>query len=140
MSKTLSATGQCLCGAVTISAQEANKSINVCHCEMCRKWSGPLIASHCGAKVSIEPSDKVTRFTSSAWAERAFCKDCGTHLFYRIVPSNEYIVPIGLFQDSIDFNLETEIFIDEKPACYSFSNDTKKMTGAEVFAMYAPEQ
>jgi len=90
--------------------------------------------------VSIEPSDKITRFTSSAWAERAFCKDCGTHLFYRIVPSNEYIVPIGLFQDSIDFNLETEIFIDEKPAYYSFSNDTKKMTGAEVFAMYAPEQ
>jgi len=138
MSNIQTATGKCLCGAVTIHAKAINTNISACHCEMCRKWSGPLLATHCGSQVNIEPTEKIASYTSSAWAERAFCKDCGTHLYYRITPSNEYIIPIGIFQDTINFNLQTEIFIDEKPACYSFANQTQKMTGAEVFALYTP--
>jgi hypothetical protein len=34
--------------------------------------------------------------------------------------------------------LTSQIFIDEKPAYYTFANQTKTMTGAEVFAMFAP--
>ncbi len=31
-----------------------------------------------------------------------------------------------------------QIFIDEKPDYYSFSNKTYNVTGEEVFAQYAP--
>ncbi len=31
-----------------------------------------------------------------------------------------------------------QVFIDQKPAYYEFANQTKNMTGAELFAMYAP--
>ncbi len=32
----------------------------------------------------------------------------------------------------------SQIFIDEKPAYYDFANKTHNMTGAEVFAAFAP--
>ena len=34
----------------------------------------------------------------------------------------------------------SQIFIDEKPAYYDFANKTKNMTGAEVFAAFAPRR
>ena len=37
-----------------------------------------------------------------------------------------------------DFAWVRQIFIDEKPAYYDFANKTHNMTGAEVFAQFAP--
>jgi hypothetical protein len=31
-----------------------------------------------------------------------------------------------------------QVFIDEKPSYYCFPNETENLTGAEVFAKYAP--
>jgi len=31
-----------------------------------------------------------------------------------------------------------QVFIDEKPDYYGFEHDTQQLTGAEVFAMFAP--
>jgi len=42
--------------------------------------------------------------------------------------------------DNDNVTFTSEIFIDEKPDYFSFANDTKKMTGAEVFAMFASGQ
>ncbi|MBV8247222.1 MAG: GFA family protein, partial [Comamonas sp.] len=70
------------------------------------------------------------------WAERGFCARCGTHLFYHLLPANEYVLTLGLFQDQ-PFKLADEIFIDEKPAYYELRNETRKMTGQEVFDRFA---
>jgi hypothetical protein len=36
------------------------------------------------------------------------------------------------------FIFDHQVFIEEKPEYYCFSNETQNMTGAEVFAMFAP--
>jgi hypothetical protein len=36
------------------------------------------------------------------------------------------------------YAFKTQIFIDEKPGYYEFANKTHNMTGAEVFAAFAP--
>ena len=77
-------------------------------------------------------------YQSSEWAERAFCGECGTHIFYRSVHTNEYFVPAGLFQDGVEFEFKEQIFIDKKPAYYEFANQTLNLTEAEVFAKFAP--
>jgi hypothetical protein len=80
-------------------------------------------------------------YKSSEWAERAFCGECGTHIFYRLLPSNEYYLPAGLFQDDgIEFEFKEQIFIDIKPSYYEFANQTLNMTEAEVFAKFAPSE
>lgn len=76
-----------------------------------------------------------TVFRSSDWAERGFCGTCGTHLFYRLLPTGEYILPAGLFQDQT-FELTNEIFVEQKPAFYEFRNETRKLTGEQVFAQF----
>ncbi len=131
--------GKCLCGAVSIQAKQI-KDVEACHCGMCRRWGGgPFIAIHCGSDVKISGGDSITEFDSSAWASRAFCKNCGTHLFYRFKPANELIVPAGLFQDQDGFEFKEQIFIDKKPSYYDFANKTQNLTEAQVFQKYAPK-
>ena len=96
-----------------------------------------MFAVHCGSDLTVN-GGKPSTYRSSDWAERGFCPTCGTHLFYHLLPSNEYILPAGIFQDQ-EFRLTSEIFIDEKPVFYELKNDTHKMTGEEVFEQYAPK-
>lgn len=132
--------GSCLCKAVKVTVAAASKNVGACHCSSCSKWGGgPLMAIDCGIDVLIDNEAMVTVFNSSDWAERGFCSQCGTHLFYRLKENKQYIMPVGLFDGAGSFNFDHQIFIDEKPDYYEFSNSTKNMTGEEVFAQFAQE-
>jgi hypothetical protein len=98
-----------------------------------------MLSLHCGDDVQIDGTESLTVFRSSEWAERGFCAKCGTHLYYRLVPANEYILSAGLFQDGMEFKFKEQIFIDKKPSYYEFSNKTEQLTEAQVFARYVPE-
>lgn len=130
-------TGSCLCGAVTFTAEEVPEAMGACHCGMCRRWAGgPLFAVEAAA-VRFEGEDRIGRYRSSDWAERGFCTTCGTNLFYRIVENDHYVMCLGAFDDQERWRFDGQVFIDDKPAYYDFANQTRMMTGAEVFAMYA---
>ena len=90
----------------------------------------------CGTEVSFEGEENITVYDSSKWAERGFCKQCGSHLFYRLKENQQHMVPVGLFDNQEDFVFENQVFIDKKPAFYSFSNKTNDMAEAEIFEMY----
>lgn len=129
--------GHCLCGAITVSAPD-QKHIDACHCGMCRRWGGgPALGIACGSEVQIDGMDKLKIYRSSEWAERAFCSECGTHIFYRLLSTQDYFLPAGLFQDGVEFEFTEQIFIDRKPDYYDFVNQTSKLTEAEVFAKFA---
>lgn len=82
----------------------------------------------------------MTLFSSSPWAERAFCAKCGTNLFYRLKESGQHLISVGIFDDTEGLTFDSQVFIDEKPSFYEFSNKTTNMTGAEIFAIYAPKE
>ena len=137
MSEHIEAKGQCLCGSVKLSAKSVSKNAGVCHCSMCRQWTGgPLLAVDCGTEVEFEGAEAISTYASSEWAERGFCAKCGSNLFYKIKQTGQYIVPAGVLNIESELTLDHQIFIDEKPSYYCFSNETKNMTGAEVFAQY----
>lgn len=129
-------TGKCLCGAVHVTVKTTDNHVGVCHCSTCRTWGGgPLFAKECGSDVHFEGEENITVYNSSEWAERGFCKQCGTHLFYRLKSGGFYALPVGLL-DSTDWQFDHQVFIDEKPAFYGFKNETRNMTGEEVFAQF----
>lgn len=131
--------GGCLCGAVRFSATPADHEVSACHCSMCRRWSaGPFLVRDCGTTLTIEDTSSLGAYRSSEWAERAFCKTCGTPLYYRLIDKDRYFVSAEAFDDLKGNVFTTQIFIDEKPAYYDFANATHNMTGAEVFAQFAP--
>jgi hypothetical protein len=105
---------------------------------MCRKWGGsPLLAFEGGTQVQFDGADSITVFSSSAWAERGFCRTCGSHLFYRLKKEGHYWVPVGLLDEKEAWIFDQQVFIDEKPSFYSFANKTKNLTGDQVFAQYS---
>ena len=137
----MSATGRCLCGKVTFTVEETVRDIGICHCNMCRRWSGsPAMAAYLKSAPKIEGMEYLTWYDSSEWAERGFCRVCGSSLFYRLKGETpDYSINAGAFDDQRSFVLHQEIFIDEKPGYYAFAGDIPAMTGEEVFAMYAPQ-
>jgi hypothetical protein len=54
----------------------------------------------CHKVPEIQGLQYVRTYASSEWAERGFCSQCGTHLFYRVIKGEFYAVPVGLLQIS----------------------------------------
>ncbi len=135
------AKGHCLCGAVSFTVTKMNYSVDTCHCGMCRRWGGgPLMFVDCRTDVSFEGEDNITVYDSSAWAERAFCNKCGTHLFYRLKANNAHQMLVGQFEEQQNFHFDLQVYVDDKPAFYDFANQTRELTEAEVIAEFGPGQ
>jgi len=133
-------TGQCLCGKVKFRLTDEVHEVGACHCDMCRRWGGgPFLEIRCMGPVEFEGEEHIVRYRSSDWAERGFCGVCGSNLFYCIVPDGPYMMSVGALEDQTGLKFTSQVFIDEKPDWYAFANKTKNMTGAELFAMYAPQ-
>ena len=131
--------GGCLCGAVRFTATPKDLEVGACHCSMCRKWTaGPFMVRDCGDTLKVENENNLGVYRSSEWAERCFCKKCGSALFYRLMQNGNCYVSAEAFDDRAGYALTSQVFIEEKPAYYDFANKTHNMTGAEVFAAFAP--
>ncbi len=87
-----------------------------------------------GDSVRFESEDAIAVYDSTPWAERGFCSKCGTHLFIRVKQTGRYILRAGLFDVDEGLEFDHQIFIDKKPTYYCFANETRELTGAEVFA------
>ncbi len=94
------------------------------------------MAVNSGTDVTFEGEENIAVYNSSTWAERGFCKQCGSHLFYRLKESGQHIMPAGLFENQDSFIFRNQVFLDRKPSFYSFANETNDMTEAEVFEKY----
>jgi len=138
MTGTMLGVANCLCGAVHLKATSMSKHVGACHCGMCRKWGGgPFMEVDCGTEVTFTGEDNISVFDSSKWAQRGFCSQCGSHLFYRLKANGQYMIPVGLFAES-GFVFDHQVFVDKKPSYYRFSNKTKDMTEQQVFELYEP--
>ena len=139
-------TGKCMCGAVRYAIASDKTEVGACHCGMCRAWSGGVFIGLQAGKddVTLEGADNITLYRSSDWAERGFCARCGSSLFYRVTApgpmQGDYHFGAGTLDDWGGATLTDEIFIDRKPAGYAFANETRKMTEAEVMALFAPPE
>ncbi|MEO1207272.1 MAG: GFA family protein [Pseudomonadota bacterium] len=130
-------TGRCLCGAVSYQVN-ANEHVDVCHCKMCRRWSGgPVFAVEANGRLEIAGQDNLAVYNSSEWGERCFCKTCGTNLFWRAPSMGFTAVMAGSLDDEQHLKLTKQIFIDHKAPYFSFANETENLTEAQVIALFA---
>ncbi len=126
--------GKCLCGSVTIVAP-SRRQVGGCHCDACRRWGGgPAFAIECGSDVEIHGREHVESYRSSDWAERGFCRRCGTHLYYRYLPRSTYAIPAGIFGDVEGLELSHQLFIDRKPPYYALANETATLSHDEAMS------
>ena len=76
--------GSCQCGAVVYEVAAPLRPVILCHCTQCRKWSGHVWAasSVSEAAFTLIRAGALRWFRSSDTAERGFCGDCGSCLFW----------------------------------------------------------
>ena len=131
--------GQCLCGAVQFEARAVATDFHVCHCAMCRRWAGgPLFAAD-AESVTFSGEQDLQRYASSDWAERGFCRQCGSNLFYFLKPTGAYHLCVGAFDDAAAFQVGSEIFVDHRPAGYALAGEHPQLTEQEVLAPFIDE-
>ena len=104
---------------------------------MCRRWAGSPFFAASAQGVRFEGEENVSVYNSSDWAERGFCKVCGSNLFYRLKGPGLYYMSVGIFDEPTQFALSREIFIDTKPDGYEFAGDHPRRTAAEVIAEFS---
>lgn len=127
-----------MCGAVSIAGTTKEPEVSACHCEMCRRWaSGPYFEVPC-ENVTFQGEDNIAKIRSSEWAERAFCKLCGSNLYYHLIDSSEFQISAGLLDNQSDLRLVLQVFVDKKPPFYTLADKTETMTAEEVYAAYSP--
>lgn len=95
------------------------------------------MAFEAGASVALRGEDNIGVYNSSEWAERGFCKSCGTHLFYRLKENQHYYLPLGLFKGTENLTFHSQSFIDKKHPSYSFAEKTDTLTAEEFYAKFA---
>ena len=123
----LQRSGGCLCGAVRFTATLTGTNFGVCHCPMCRKWTGSALLGITVPEGNVEWSgaEHIARRRSSGWGERAWCRECGSPLWMRVTVDGPYSgnveLPLGLFDDANGLTLTNEIYIDHKPDSYAFA-------------------
>ncbi|KIT15118.1 GFA family protein [Jannaschia aquimarina] len=136
-----STTGGCLCGAARYRLTEAPTSYGACHCGMCRRWSGgiELGVQVMPGGITWEADETVETYASSVWAERGFCRTCGSNLFWRLTAEGPMQGMMSLSAGSLDdmsgLLFDTEVYIDAKPDSHAFAGERKRMTEADVMAM-----
>jgi len=141
-----SRSGRCLCGAVSFVASQAPDVYGACHCEMCRRWTGGALfgLSVPADALQITGQQHIARIQSSDWAERAWCSECGSGLWYRVTlkggPGHGvYEIPVGLLDDTAGLELEREIFSDQSLTGLHLQGEHPRLTRAQTLAMYGVE-
>ena len=89
---------------------------------------------HCPGDAEFEDPDAVGWYRSSPWAERGFCKTCGSSLFWRMAEDHRamLIVSVDSLDDAKDIKLHRHIYIDAKPDRYEFADDQPRITEKEL--------
>jgi hypothetical protein len=54
--------------------------------------------------------------------------------------NHQYFLAVGILGEENQLIFDHQLFMDEKPNYYDFSNETAKMTGEEFFAQFATEE
>ena len=139
-------TGGCLCGAVRYILQSQPKGFGACHCGMCRKFSGGIelgIEVPAGG-ITFETTETLRTYVSSDWAERGFCSNCGSSLYWRLTAPGPmqglYALSAGSLDSLEGLSLTQEVYIDSKPAGYALTGDHKRLTEADIMAMVEAAQ
>ena len=113
--------GSCLCGSVRYHMTAAVTDVLYCHCSQCRKQTGHYLAS-----VELPQSDLVLDqsatlrwFRSSPGAERGFCSDCGSALFWRADAEDTISVTAGSLDGPTGLKTRAHIFTDDAGDYYT---------------------
>jgi hypothetical protein len=107
-------TGSCLCGAVSFEVKGELRPVIACHCLQCRKQTGTYMSATACAddELVFTRQDGLKWFRSSPEAQRGFCKECGSVLFWKADGSKKTSISAGAIDGETGVPVEGHIFCE----------------------------
>lgn len=110
--------GACLCRALRFSLALPTKWVAHCHCTMCQRAHGAAFVTWAGFDAeALQLADGAEPllqwYRSSPEAERSFCRQCGSSLFFRSDkwPGEVHVARANL-EDALDRMPQAHVFYD----------------------------
>jgi hypothetical protein len=125
-----------MCGAVRYEADVAD-TFGICYCKMCQRWAAGVFMGVGTQNFRIaEGAGNLEVFKSSEWAERGFCRLCGSSLYYHAPEHDNLSVAYGTLDDTSGLTARVQYFVDKKPEGFSLEQQTEVLTEAQIEAIY----
>lgn len=109
--------GGCLCGEVRFVVSAPLGEIVVCHCSLCRRWSG---AAYGAASPIRREGLELVEDRGLAWyvdrnsRSRGFCRSCGCGLFWSRQGDDEIYISAGALDEPTGLRIEGHMMVASK--------------------------
>jgi hypothetical protein len=122
------ATGGCLCGAVHFEVHGPLTAPTACHCGQCRRQTGHFVVSSNAARddVMFQKQDGLAWYRSSDFAQRGFCKECGSTLFWSGDGKDYLSIALGALDPPTGLKIAKHIYVVDKSDYYDITDDLPK--------------
>jgi hypothetical protein len=114
------ATGGCLCASVHYQVRGPLRDVLICHCQFCQRMH-----THVGAYAACAVSDlQIVRGRTLRWhrsspgARRAFCRKCGSALFWEPTPLTHIAISAGSLDRPTGLKVKEHVFLAQKGDYY----------------------
>jgi hypothetical protein len=116
--------GHCLCGAVDYKVSGELRPVICCHCEQCRRTSGHFVAATAcrPEQLTIVGEENIKWYRSSAAAERGFCQNCGSNLFWKPAHGGHWSIWAGSLDRPTGLQASQHIYVHMKSDYYELDD------------------
>jgi hypothetical protein len=122
MASTFPVSGQCLCGAVRVTAKAAPFRMAQCHCRDCQRVSGTghttnALFNEADVEIFGETKGFAVTADSGSTLTRYFCPVCGSRMLgHNSARPGAVILPAGIFDESDWFQPQSVLYAERRPA------------------------
>lgn len=113
--------GACLCGAIALQVRTDAVEARECHCTQCRRQSGHVWAFLTVPWDAVEWSVTPAIYQHSVKADRGFCAECGSYVYWRERDAGTVDLSAGLFDQPTGLHLGPPSFTGNKGDYYQVS-------------------
>lgn len=115
--------GGCLCGAVRYELVPPLRPVVACHCTQCRRTSGNYVSATAVPRehFTLTRDDALKWYRSSSRAERGFCRECGSNLFWSADGVDTITIMAGTIDGETGLRTAAHICVADKGDYYDIN-------------------
>jgi hypothetical protein len=116
--------GSCNCRGVTYQVKGTMRDVTACHCGQCRKQTGLYFAATeaMDTQLTMHSPSTVKWYDSSTFAQRGFCGECGSSLFWKAKGSGKICILAGSLDGNVPIRITRHIFCQDKGTFYELTD------------------
>jgi hypothetical protein len=124
MTKPMNVTGHCECGAIRFTVTSPLRGVVDCHCGQCRRFHGHVAAYTNAARADVSFAEQrgLRWYRSSSFAQRGFCGECGSSLFWQRDGAADISIAAGCLDAPTGLRTVGHIFVAHRGDYYDIAD------------------